>query len=146
MNIIGRLSLVASLALTVSCSRFTQSAPVSAAEQEAAAEKTLCRNMTDGGEAIREFPEVSSETALSDVKQASEKVEQAIVDVQKAGKKVNNPGVMEVQSAFLELKNSVNGIPGGRSTIGDAAPEINADANDLRSEWQKLYSNLQCGA
>jgi hypothetical protein len=146
MNIIGRLSLIASLASVVACSRFTQSAPVSAAEQEAAAEKTLCRNMTEGGEAIREFPLATSETALSDLKEASDKVEMAIVDVQKAGKNVNNPGMMEVQSAFLELKNSVNGIPGGRSTVGDAAQGVNADASDLRSEWQKLYSNLQCGA
>jgi hypothetical protein len=146
MKLLGRLCLAGSLAVVASCSRLTQSAPVSAAEQEAAAEGKLCRNMTDGAEAIRDFPEVSSETALSDVQEASEKAENAIVDVQKAGKQVNNPGLMEVQSAFLELKNSVNAIPGGRSTIGDAAQAVNADANDLRSEWQQLYSNLQCGA
>lgn len=146
MKLLGRLCLLGSLAVVASCSRLTQSAPVSAAEQEAAAEGKLCRNMTDGDEAIREFPEVSSETALSDVQEASEKAEKAIVDVQKAGKRVNNPGLMEVQSAFLELKNSVNGIPGGRSTVGDASQDVNANASSLKNEWQQLYSNLQCGA
>lgn len=146
MRILGQLCLVGSLGLVVSCSRLTQSRPVSAAEQEAAAENRLCRNMADGAEAIREFPEATGETALSDIKEASEKVEKAIVDVQDAGNRVNNPGLMQVQSAFQELKNSVNEIPGGRSTVGEAAEQVNADASDLRSEWQKLYSDLQCGA
>jgi hypothetical protein len=146
MIMLGRLCLLATLPLAVSCSRLTQSAPVSAAEQEAAAEGKLCRNMADGNEAIHEFPEVSGQTSLSDVKKANDKVEKAIVDVQKAGKRVNNPGLMEVQSAYLELKNTVSGIPGGRSTVGDAYQDVNADARDLQSEWQQLYANLQCGA
>lgn len=146
MRMLGRLCLLASIPLVVSCSRMTQSAPVSAAEQEAAAEGKLCRNMSDGAEAIREFPEANSETELSEIKAASEKVESAVADIQKAGKNVNNPGLMEVESAYLELKNSVNGIPGGRSTVGDAYQDVNADARDLQSEWQQLYSNLQCGA
>jgi hypothetical protein len=146
MRMLGRLCLLASLSSVISCSRLSQSAPATAAEQEAAAESKLCKNMTDGGEAIREFPEVSGGTALSDVKKASDKVEKAIVDVQKAGKRVNNPGLMEVQSAYTELKNSVNGIPGGRSTVGDASDDVNADARELQSEWQQLYANLQCGA
>lgn len=146
MRMLGRLCLLGFLSLVASCSRLTQSAPVSSAEKEAKAENKLCRNMTDGEEAIREFPEVSEETALSDVQKASDKIENAVADVQKAGKRVNNPGLMEVESAFLELKNTVNAIPGGRSTVGDASGDVNADARALRSEWQKLYTNLQCGA
>ena len=146
MRMLIRLCLAGSMAAVVSCSRLSQSAPVSSAEKEAAAESKLCRNMADGGEVIREFPEISSQTALDDVKDASERAENAVADVQKAGKRVNNPGLMEVESAFLELKNSVNGIPGGRTTVGDAYQDVNADARDLQSEWQKLYANLQCGA
>jgi hypothetical protein len=146
MRMLIRLCLAGSIPLVVSCSRLSQSAPVSSAEKEAAAESKLCRNMADGGEAIREFPELSGQTALEDVKDASEKAENAVADVQKAGKRVNNPGLMEVESAFLELKNSVNAIPGGRTTVGDAYQDVNADARELRSEWQKLYANLQCGA
>lgn len=146
MRLLGRLCLLLPLSLVVSCSRLTQSAPVSAAEQEAAAEGRLCKKMTHGAKAIREFPEVSEETSLAEVKEASEKVESAIIDVQKAGKRVNNPGLMEVESAYLELKNSVNSIPGGRSTVGDASEDVNADARELQREWQQLYTNLQCGA
>lgn len=51
-----------------------------------------------------------------------------------------------VQAAYEQLQNSVNAIPGGRSTVGDASTQITTNAQNLQIAWDRLYSELQCGA
>lgn len=141
-------ALAAPLLALAACSRMTtsQPAPVSAAEKESNAEAKLCKDMTEKNSAIREFPTVTEETSLESIKQANQQVESAVRDVQGYSNKVNNPGVLEIQAAFIQLQDAVNAVPGGRETVGDKAIQVSQEANKLQSAWNELYSSMQCGA
>jgi hypothetical protein len=120
--------------------------PVTAAEKESRAEAELCKNMGQGGQAIRNFPKVDVETPLSAVQDARDDAEDAVADVKSALDDVSTANLLEVQSAFNKLRNTVNSIPGGRSTVGDASGTISEEVEDLQIAWDKLYKELQCGA
>lgn len=149
MNALGTFALPAALLMLAGRAQMrgaTTNDPTAAAEQESKAEARLCRNMAEKREAIRTYPSVDQETALSTVQDANQKVESAVRDVQGAADNVNNPNIRDVQAAFEKLQNSVNSVPGGRSTVGDAAIVIDRDAQELQSAWNRLYQELQCGA
>lgn len=147
MKTTGLFALGTGLLMLASCSTTrTQSSPSSAAGRESDAEAELCRNMAEGQAAIREYPAVTRESLLSDVQDANEKVEEAVRDVRESAGDVNNTGLLTIQAAYEELQNTVNAVPGGRSTVGEASEKISADAGNLRSAWNRLYANLQCGA
>ncbi|MDB5047168.1 MAG: rane protein [Fibrobacteres bacterium] len=69
-----------------------------------------------------------------------------IVFGKESAKDVNNPRILEVQSAYQDLQNDLNTVPGGRTTVGEAADSLRADARDLRSAWDRLYTSMECGA
>jgi hypothetical protein len=153
MGKLNKVAAAAALTLLASCSRTTtRTDPVTATETESKAEAKLCQKMSDRGKAINEYPSVSQETALDDLKKANNKVEQAIREVQQSAQGVNNPqllqvtNVLEVDAAYQKLQDNVNSVPGGRSTVGDASDSIRASADQLRSAWGRLYQGMQCGA
>lgn len=147
MKKLGIGALLTSLALFSGCARITgKNTPVTAAEKESQAEGRLCKKMIDSKDAVREYPQVNGDTPLALVKEANEKVAKAIREVENSGKAVNNPGVLEVQSTYQELQNAVNGIPGGRSTVGESWESVSESARQLQTAWEQLYTSLQCGA
>ena len=141
-------ALAAPLIVLTACSKFmtSQPAPVSAAAKESNAEAKLCKDMTEKNSAIREFPTITAKTSLESIKQANQRVKNAVRDVQGYSNDINNPGVLEIQSAFNELQDAVNAVPGGRETVGDNAIQVSQEANKLQTAWNQLYSSMQCGA
>jgi hypothetical protein len=134
------------LALT-GCSRMTtRNAASDSARNQASAESGLCKDMSRSQASIKNFPDVSAETSLREIQKANRKAEDAVSEVGKVAKKIDNPRVLELQSAFQELRNAVDTIPGGRSTVGPAADDVHASAIKLRRTWESLYASLQCGA
>ena len=102
-------AIAAALFALTSCTRnTTQNAPLSAAKQEAEAEAQLCKDMTQRQAAIQEFPAVTAETPLDQVKSASERAKLAVQEVGQATQKVNDPELLEIQAAFLQLQNTVH--------------------------------------
>lgn len=149
MNALGTFSIPAALLMLAGCAQMrgaTTNDTAAAAEKESKAEAKLCRDMAEKREAIRTYPSVDQETALSTVQEANQKVEDAIRDVEGAADNVNNPNIREVQAAYQKLQNTVNSVPGGRSTVGDAAIDIGKETQDLQTAWNRLYRELQCGA
>jgi hypothetical protein len=149
MKALGMISIPAALLMLAGCAQMRGAATndtAAAAEKESKAEARLCRDMAEKREAIRTYPEVDQETALSTVQEANMKVESAVKDVEGAADNVNNPNIREVQAAYQKLQNTVNSVPGGRSTVGDAAINIGREAQDLQTAWNRLYRELQCGA
>lgn len=147
MKKIGIGALLTSLALLSGCATMTgKNVPVTAAEKESQAEGKLCKKMIESKDAVREYPLVNGDTPLALVKEANDKVAEAVQEVEKSGQAVNNPGVLEVQSSYQELQNAVNEIPGGRSTVGDSWETVNESRIQLQTAWEQLYTDLQCGA
>jgi hypothetical protein len=141
------ISMAGALLSLAGCSQMaTRNTASNAARNEAQAEAQLCKDMLSSEAAIKNFPEVNPGTALEEVQSANQKAESAVGDVGKVAKKIDNPRVLEVQSAFQELRNAVDTIPGGRSTVGPAADNVHASAIKLKRTWDNLYSSLQCGA
>jgi uncharacterized protein YceK len=141
------VSIAGAIFALAGCSQLaTRNTASNSARSQAATEAQLCKDMTESGSAIRQYPTVSAETPLSAVQDANQKAEQAVGDVGKVSKRIDNPQVLEVQSAFQKLRNAVDTIPGGRSTVGPAAEDVQASAIRLRRSWDRLYSSLQCGA
>lgn len=141
------IPLTAAFLALAGCSQMaTHNTASNSARNQAAAEAQLCKDMTRSQSAIKEYPEVSSDTPLEAVQSANQKVERAVGDVGKTARKIDNPQVLEVQSAFQRLRNAVDTISGGRSTVGPAAEDVHANAIRLQSSWKNLYSSLQCGA
>ena len=141
------LSMAGALLAVAGCSQLaTRNSASNSARNQASAEAQLCKDMTRSQDAIKDYPTISSETALEEVQEANRKVERAVGDVGKVSKKIDNPQALEVQSAFQQLRNAVDTIPGGRSTVGPAAEDVHASAIKLQRTWDKLYSSLQCGA
>lgn len=120
--------------------------PAAAAEKETKAEARLCRDMTEKASAIRAFPTVDTETPLTTVQKAKDAAQDAVKDVKDAVDDVNNPNLLSVQAAFEKLESSVNEVPGGRATVGDASTDIGSNAQELQVAWDRLYRELQCGA
>lgn len=116
------------------------------AERQANEEAKLCQNMTEKGSAIRAYPEINTETSLQVIKDANLEVEKAVKEIQGSAQMINDPALTEVQTAYQELQTTVNSVPGGRNTVGDASDALQANAKDLRKAWDKLYINMQCGA
>ncbi|MDB5105420.1 MAG: hypothetical protein JWP91_3109 [Fibrobacteres bacterium] len=135
-------------ALVASCSRLnsTKTAPISAGQQESKAEAKLCKNMTEKNAAVRDYPTITPETSLDQVKTANKDLEEAVRNVQSESRNVNDPGVLEIQAAYQKLLNTVNNVPGGRATVGDAADSVQNDARQLQQAWNQVYRNLECGA
>lgn len=147
MKKIGLSALLTSLALLSGCATMTgKNAPATAAEKESQAEGKLCKKMIDSKDAVREYPQINGDTPLALVKEANDKVAEAIQEVQKSGKEVTDPGVLEVQSSYQELQNAVNEIPGGRSTVGESWESVSESARQLQTAWEQLYTSLECGA
>ncbi len=141
------IAMAGALLAAAGCSQMaTRNTASSSARNQAAAEAQLCKDMTGSESAIKQFPEVSSGTPLQEIQDANRKAERAVGDVGKVARKIDNPRVLQVQSAFQELRNAVDTIPGGRSTVGSAADDVHASAIKLQRTWESLYSSLQCGA
>ena len=141
------ICMAGALAALTGCSQMaTRNSASNAARNQAATEAELCKDMSGSQPAIRNFPDVSSDTPLDAVQNATRDAERAVGDVGKAARRIDNPQVLEVQSAFQRLRNAVDTIPGGRSTVGPAAQDVHASAIRLRNSWNNLYTSLQCGA
>ncbi|HKP94189.1 MAG TPA: hypothetical protein VJ385_00390 [Fibrobacteria bacterium] len=138
--------LGAGLLLGACAKTATQSAPVSEAQKQAEAERKLCTNMNNLKASVQEYPEITSETPLDSIQQANARVDKAVREVKDASKDVNNPRILDVQAAYQELQNSLNTVPGGRMTVGEAADSIRADAREFRNAWDRLYNSMECGA
>jgi hypothetical protein len=76
---------------------------------------------------------------------ATQEAAKALNDVKGAAAKVNEPMILEVQSAYQDLANAVDTIPGGRTTVGDAAISVKTNSKRLQIAWDRLYDRLQCG-
>jgi hypothetical protein len=142
------LTFAASLMALAGCSKMMNKspAPVSQAEKESDAEAKLCKNMSKSNPSIQDYPAVTEGTSLEEVKSANQEVETAVREVLDDSKSVNAPGLLEIQSALQKLQNSVNAVPGGRDTVGPAADSVQANAQELRQAWEKVYNRMQCGA
>lgn len=140
-------ALALAFLMLASCSKMmNKNSPNASAQRESEAEANLCSKMSKKGDAIREFPKVTQETSLSAVKEANIKVANAVEEVQKSSGKVNSPDMVEVTTKYQELQSSVSSVPGGRETVGEAADQISTKADQLRSAWNRLFTNMQCGA
>lgn len=117
-----------------------------AAEKQAKAEKKLCMNMNEMESSIREYPTITTETPLDSVREANERVDRAVQGVREAAQDVSNPRVLDVQAAYQDLQNTINTVPGGRSTVGEASDSVSASAQRLREAWDQLYLSMECGA
>ena len=149
MKALGILTVPAALLMLAGCAQMrgaTTNDTAAAAEKESKAEAKLCQDMAEKREAIRTYPSVDQETALTTVQEANQKVEEAVKDVEGAADNVNNPNIREVQAAYQKLQNTVNSVPGGRSTVGDASIDIGRESQELQTAWNRLYQELQCGA
>ena len=149
MKALGLCSVSSALLVLAGCAGMRgkpTTDPAAAVEQRREAEAKLCQDMIEGQQSVQAFPAVDSETPLQSVKEANDAMGKVIRDVQEAANEVNNPGIRSLQAAYQELQNSVNQVPGGRNTVGDVAPEISSDVEQVRITWDQLYSNLQCGA
>jgi hypothetical protein len=148
MNRLLTLGLAATAIALSSCSRMMnkQPGPVSAAEKESDAEAKMCEHMSKRNPAVQSYPTVTPETSLEQVKTANDELETAVREVEYAGKDINNPGVLEIQMAFQKLQNSVNSVPGGRTTVGEASDSVQANARELRQAWNQVYTKMQCGS
>lgn len=147
MKPIHALTVAASVFSLMGCANMgSRSTPAAAARIEANAQMELCQNMTEKNDAVFQYPAVYSETPLEAVKQANEEAAEAVREVEKSADNLSNPGILEVGAAFRSLQNSVNEIPGGRATVGEDSEKIEMEARNLKSAWNNLYRNLECGA
>jgi ABC-type Fe3+-hydroxamate transport system substrate-binding protein len=141
------IPMAAAFLAMAGCSQMaTHNSASNAARSQASTEAQLCKDMTGSQSAIKDYPNVSQNTSLQEVQEANQKVERAVGEVGKTARKIDNPQVLEVQSAFQRLRNAVDTIQGGRNTVGPAADDVHADAGRLKNSWNSLYSSLQCGA
>lgn len=149
MKALGNFTIPAALLMLAGCAQMrgaTTNDTAAAAEKESKAEAKLCRDMAEKREVIRTYPSVDQETALTTVQEANLKVEEAVKDVEGAADNVNNPNIREIQAAYQKLQNTVNSVPGGRTTVGEAAIDIGRESQELQTAWNRLYQELQCGA
>jgi uncharacterized protein YceK len=147
MNKLNWCVMISGVFMMAGCSKMmNRSAPAAASETKANAEAKLCQNMSEKQSAIRNYPDINQDTPLSAVKDANDQVEKAVNDVQASANKIDNPGTLQVQAAWKELQSSVNNVPGGRSTVGDASDSVQANASKLQAAWDRLYGSMQCGA
>src|SRR5687767_12485406 len=110
MNALGTFAIPAALLMLAGCAQMRGAATndtAAAAEKESKAEAKLCQDMAEKREAIRTYPSVDQETALTTVQEANQKVEEAVRDVEGAADNVNNPNIREVQAAYQNLQNTV---------------------------------------
>ena len=140
------LSSLAAIPLLMAACSSTQTKHDTAADKNAAAEKNLCMNMNEVESSIREYPAVSEWTPLDSIREANARVDQAVLGIKEAAKEVNNPGVLEVQAAYQDLQNTVNEVPGGRTTVGEASDSLRVQAKELKDAWDRLYMSMECGA
>lgn len=147
MNRMIAYSLAASVLSLASCARMTgQSAPATAAKIEAEEEAKLCRTMSDKSNIVSQYPAVSQETLLSEIKAANQRLQDAVNDVRQSSEKISEPGILDVSAAYQSLQNTVDSIPGGRTTVGEASGDISMKASELQNAWNALFTNLECGA
>lgn len=137
--------LAAGPLLMAACSS-SQNKAVEAAEKEAKAEKKLCTNMTEMESSVREYPTITAETPLESIQAANERVNKAVEGVRETAQDVSNPRVLDVQAAYQDLQNTVNAVPGGSATVGQASDAVSASAQKFREAWDRLYMSMECGA
>jgi hypothetical protein len=117
-----------------------------ATEKQAQAEQKLCVNMNEMESSIRQYPVITTETPLDSIRAANERVDKAVQGVRESAKDVSNPGVVDVQTAYQDLQNTINTVPEGQGTVGEASDSVTASAQKLREAWDKLYLSMECGA
>jgi hypothetical protein len=142
-----KLCIVGAGLLLGACSKSTTSGPsADSRAKEAKAEAKLCKNMDKLKESVVEYPTITAETPVATIQDANSKVDKAVKEVKESAKDVNNPRILEVQSAYQNLQNSLNTVPSGSTTVGEQAENVRADAKDFRDAWDRLYESMQCGA
>lgn len=149
MKPIIAVTLAASVFTLMGCANMgggSTPTPIEAARIRADAQMELCQKMTEKTDAVYQYPSVFTETPLEELRTANEQAAEAVKEVEESSEKLNNPGILEIGAAFRALQNSVNAVPGGRSTVGENSEQIDENARNLKNAWNNLYRNLECGA
>ena len=107
------------------------------------AEVSLCEDLNAFAVALQNLGQVNAQSTVKEFEAARQDVVDAYQSVKASAETVEAARVDELDAAYADFDKTVNSIS-GRDTLGEAAVEINAQAENVAAARQQLYSGLTC--
>jgi hypothetical protein len=107
------------------------------------AEAGLCDDLNEFAVALQNLGQMNAQSTVREFESARQDIVDAYQSVQASAETVETARLDELDAAYANLDSTVNAIS-GRDTLGEAAVEINAQAENVAAARQQLYANLTC--
>jgi hypothetical protein len=107
------------------------------------AEASLCDDLNEFAVALQNLGQVNAQSTVREFESARQDVINAYQSVKASAETVETARLDELDAAYAEFDRTVNSIS-GRDTLGEAAVEVNAQAENVAAARQQLYSGLTC--
>ena len=107
------------------------------------AEASLCEDLNAFAVALQNLGQVNAQSTVKEFEAARQDVVDAYQSVKASADAVETARLDELDAAYANFDKTVNSIS-GRDTLGEAAVEINAQAEEVAAARQQLYSGLTC--
>jgi hypothetical protein len=107
------------------------------------AEAGLCDDLNEFAAALQNLGQMNAQSTVREFESARQDVVNAYQSVKASAETVDTARLDELDAAYANFDNTVNSIS-GRDTLGEAAVEINAQAENVAAARQQLFSGLTC--
>jgi hypothetical protein len=107
------------------------------------AEAGLCDDLNEFAVALQNLGQMNAQSTVREFESARQDVVNAYQSVKASAETVDTARLDELDAAYANFDNTVNSIS-GRDTLGEAAVEINAQAENVAAARQQLFSGLSC--